>query len=47
MKKPPFGGFGSLADNVYLVKPARPPREEVIKKFLTDIEIAFIIVIIL
>jgi len=46
MKKPPFGGFGSLADDVYLVKPARPPREEVIKKFLTDIEIAFITAII-
>jgi len=46
MKKPPFGGFGSLADDVYFAKPARPPREEVIKKFLTDVEITFITVII-
>jgi hypothetical protein len=31
-----------LVAAIYFVKPARPPREEVIKKFLTDIEIAFI-----
>ena len=36
-----------LAAAIYFVKPARPPREEVIKKFLTDIEIAFINFIIL
>jgi hypothetical protein len=26
---------------IYFVKPARPPREEVIKKFATDVELFF------